>query len=249
MKHPSATSLVMAARDSYIILNVGGICYTTSLKTLISCPDSMLGKMFGEGGVPPQPDSNGHFFIDRDGTMFRFILNFMRNKRLCLPSSFEEFDQLLAEADFFQLNDLKVKIASKVSPQPAQMIAKKSCGKEVILLRKGLTFSVRVQTRISYPGGSSWAYTPGPKQQFVCVLEAKRETWGKLKSLASASLSTIPPSDVERDSKVSTCRGMESKIYPIESCPSVLATLIQDGFQLENTVTIGSTEYLVFTNM
>ena len=38
----------------------------------------MLAAMFGEGGVPAQQDDTGAFFIDRDGTHFRHILNYCR---------------------------------------------------------------------------------------------------------------------------------------------------------------------------
>ena len=64
-----------------ISLNVGGVRYTTSLSTLTRYPDSMLGRMFG-GNFPTATDKDGAYFIDGDGQLFRFVLNFLRRNEL-----------------------------------------------------------------------------------------------------------------------------------------------------------------------
>lgn len=45
-----------------------------------------------------------HYFIDRDGGMFRHILNFLRNKKLLLPTDFPDMELLLHEAHYFELD-------------------------------------------------------------------------------------------------------------------------------------------------
>lgn len=90
---------------SILNLNVGGYVYTTTLDTLTRDPNSMLGAMFS-GRQCIAKDTRGNYFIDRDGALFRHILNFLRTSELCLPQSFDEFDQLSAEADFYQVGDL-----------------------------------------------------------------------------------------------------------------------------------------------
>lgn len=45
-----------------------------------------------------------HYFIDRDGAMFRHILNYLRNKRLLLPAQFPHIDLLIHEAHYFELD-------------------------------------------------------------------------------------------------------------------------------------------------
>ena len=87
---------------SIIDINVGGNVYTTSLASLTRFPDSMLGVMFS-GRRSVAKDSRGNFFIDRDGPMFRYVLNFLRSSKLNLPDNFQEFDQLAEEADFYQI--------------------------------------------------------------------------------------------------------------------------------------------------
>ena len=98
----------MASRRSFppiLNLNVGRIVYTTTLKTITRDPKSLLGRMFS-GTQEVACDSKGNYFVDRDGSLFRHVLNFLRTWELCLPQPFDEFEQLSAEADFYQIGDL-----------------------------------------------------------------------------------------------------------------------------------------------
>ncbi|XP_065806032.1 BTB/POZ domain-containing protein KCTD21 [Labrus bergylta] len=88
-----------------VSLNVGGEIYTTTLGTLTHCRDSMLGAMF-TGQIPVLRDSRGNVFIDRDGKVFRYILNYLRSNSLDLPDGFSELSLLRREADFFQIRPL-----------------------------------------------------------------------------------------------------------------------------------------------
>lgn len=66
-------------------------------------PESRLAKLFN-GSIPIVLDSlKQHYFIDRDGGMFRHILNFMRNSRLLIPDNFSDLDLLLEEARYFDI--------------------------------------------------------------------------------------------------------------------------------------------------
>ncbi|XP_015275822.1 PREDICTED: BTB/POZ domain-containing protein KCTD11 [Gekko japonicus] len=88
-----------------VTLNVGGKFYSTTFETLTRFPDSMLGAMF-RGPRPALTDSNGNYFIDRDGKTFRHILNFLRFGRLDLPEGYAELSLLRVEADFYQIRPL-----------------------------------------------------------------------------------------------------------------------------------------------
>lgn len=60
-------------------------------------------KLFN-GTIPIVLDSlKQHYFIDRDGGMFRHILNFMRNSKLLIPEDFADIDLLLEEARYFDI--------------------------------------------------------------------------------------------------------------------------------------------------
>ncbi|XP_046853767.1 BTB/POZ domain-containing protein KCTD21-like [Xenia sp. Carnegie-2017] len=90
---------------SVVSLNVGGMIYAASLATLTRYSKSMLAAMFS-GRVPIETDANGNYFIDRDGKLFRHVLNFLRSGHLHLPKGFGEFELLKQEVDFYQLKDM-----------------------------------------------------------------------------------------------------------------------------------------------
>ncbi|KAM8742360.1 BTB/POZ domain-containing protein KCTD7 isoform 2-T2 [Acanthopagrus schlegelii] len=64
-----------------ISLNVGGTYFTTRLSTLRRFEDTMLAAMFSGRHYIPR-DADGRYFIDRDGTYFGDILNFLREGEL-----------------------------------------------------------------------------------------------------------------------------------------------------------------------
>lgn len=89
----------------FILLNVGGSKYVTSMRTLTAYPNSMLGSMFN-GKIPSTRDQKGRYFIDANGEMFKYVLDFLRRNQLLLPKGFKEYDLLLAEAEFYQIQPL-----------------------------------------------------------------------------------------------------------------------------------------------
>ncbi|KAK2712984.1 BTB/POZ domain-containing protein KCTD16-like [Artemia franciscana] len=96
----------MANSTSQIVeLNVGGVGYTTTIQTLTKEPESYLGQVF-RGKIAQIKDSKGRYFIDRDGVLFRYILDYLRNQKIILPESFAERDRLRAEAEFYKLETL-----------------------------------------------------------------------------------------------------------------------------------------------
>lgn len=93
-----------------IELNVGGVFYTTTLSTLTRDCDSLLAEMFGNRSKSTSAsllrDSKGKYFIDRDGVLFRYTLDFLRNQKLVLPEQFHERERLLNEARHFRIKEM-----------------------------------------------------------------------------------------------------------------------------------------------
>ena len=98
--------------SSYVGLNVGGKIYRTSRTTLTGEPDSFFALLLS-GRFPSEKDEQGNYLIDCDGEIFRHILNYMRYGKLVLPDGFNEHGLLKCQADFFQLEGLKLEIKSK----------------------------------------------------------------------------------------------------------------------------------------
>eukprot|EP01083_Nonionella_stella_P308846 1091469_1 len=69
-----------------VTLNVGGVKYQTSLRTLTRYRDTVLSKMF-EGKFSLKPSNDGSYFMDRDGTYFGMILNYLRTGKIIIPET------------------------------------------------------------------------------------------------------------------------------------------------------------------
>lgn len=101
----------MTTSQSVINLNVGGHFYSTTLETIMKYPESKLSAMFSDEAQTGKV-TEGRFFIDRDGVLFRYVLNFLRSGVIALPRDFSDYQQLLQEADFYQLPQLYAAIRS-----------------------------------------------------------------------------------------------------------------------------------------
>ncbi|XP_032993475.1 BTB/POZ domain-containing protein KCTD16-like [Lacerta agilis] len=107
-----------SAFPEIVELNVGGQVYLTRHSTLLSVPNSLLWEMFTPNGAQPLArDSKNRVFVDRDGFLFRYILDYMRDRCLVLPENFPERGRLRREAEYFQLPELARTLAPETSWQ------------------------------------------------------------------------------------------------------------------------------------
>eukprot|EP00850_Spirogloea_muscicola_P013961 SM000097S24814 [mRNA] locus=s97:498865:502511:+ [translate_table: standard] len=92
--------------SSLVRLDVGGTHYTTTVDTLTQRDStSMLGVMFSGRHRVHRDPKKGTVFIDRDGTHFRHILNWLRDG--CVPVLEGQIHQeLVREAEYYQLQDM-----------------------------------------------------------------------------------------------------------------------------------------------
>ena len=106
-----------------ITLNIGGTKFQTTLSTLSTIPNTVLYKMF-EGTFSLKASKDGSYFIDRDSTHFRYILNFLRDRKVNLSDN-SIIDQVLQEAEFYQIGPLIDKLkATKWQLQLEQIDSK-----------------------------------------------------------------------------------------------------------------------------
>jgi len=100
--------MISPEENNIIKLDVGGVRYKTSLNTLTQYQDSMLANMFsGRHSNKSMIDSDGYYFIDRDGTIFGYIIIFLRNGTLDLDDTSKSVvKSILTEADYFNISKL-----------------------------------------------------------------------------------------------------------------------------------------------
>ena len=65
----------------------------------------MLHAMFS-GRFDTKPSQDGSYFIDRDGTHFRYVLNYLRTGQLIVPEDKVVRRELLAEVQFYQVEGI-----------------------------------------------------------------------------------------------------------------------------------------------
>ena len=101
-----ALSNVLHIFEPKIKLDVGGHIFATTIATLTRFPDSMLGTVFS--GHALTTEEAGTFFFDRDGTLFRYILNYLRSPDSWDNSDFHgrQLTELMNEAEYYGLKDL-----------------------------------------------------------------------------------------------------------------------------------------------
>lgn len=86
-----------------VTLNVGGKIFTTRSSTLKQFPASRLTRML-DGRDQEFKMVGGQIFVDRDGVLFSFVLDFLRTHQLLLPTDFSDYLRLQREAVFYELD-------------------------------------------------------------------------------------------------------------------------------------------------
>jgi len=109
-----------------IELNVGGAHYATTPTTLTRYRDSRLPELLtspddvirrGGSDAASSPlvvgrDAVGRPFVDRDGELFRYVLDYARTGSVVLPDGYRHRRRLLAEAEFFRLDVMAEELAA-----------------------------------------------------------------------------------------------------------------------------------------
>ncbi|MBN3281341.1 KCNRG protein, partial [Polyodon spathula] len=85
-----------------VTLNVGGQTFITLVSTVRRVADSKLACML-DGSDPEFRVVNGEFFVDRDGGLFKYILDYLRTRQVSLPPDFFDYEGLTREAEFYEI--------------------------------------------------------------------------------------------------------------------------------------------------
>ena len=86
-------------------LNIGGQIFETNVKTLQKDPDSLLATMFSKQ-IEVIRQQNEAYFIDRNGTLFEHVLNYLRTGKVPHKIIQDLGEDLLEEAIFYNLKGM-----------------------------------------------------------------------------------------------------------------------------------------------
>jgi len=99
----------------WVTLDVGGRIISTYRSTLVSCPSSMLARMFSlNSSLEPAKTHGGYYSIDADPDIFSVILNWLRYRKVLLPTTLTKHSVSVL-AEYFGLTDL----VEELAPSPA----------------------------------------------------------------------------------------------------------------------------------
>jgi len=92
--------------SKWVKLKVNGHIFETTLTTLLSCPDSMLAKMFAsDSGFEPAYSEDGVYLLDADHKCFGVILNWLRYRKV-MPDLDTNLKNVSEVASYFGLEEL-----------------------------------------------------------------------------------------------------------------------------------------------
>jgi len=112
-------------KESKIIhLNIGGIRYTTTEGTLCHYGSNYFSGLLS-GQFPALLDEFGAFFIDRNGTYFEPILDFLRSGELQVPTNMPR-QRILQEAKFYLIDQI-IKILTEEEEEEVRKLHREEC--------------------------------------------------------------------------------------------------------------------------
>jgi len=98
-----------------ILLDIGGKVFATSIPTLTNQKSHYFTAMFS-GKYSTKPNEEGTYFIDRNPTMFQFILDYLRGEDLFLKDmNAKDKKLLLRDAQYYQIHELEESLSSSSS--------------------------------------------------------------------------------------------------------------------------------------
>lgn len=118
----------MLALPPIVKLNVGGTLFLTASSTLLNCPHEEQPTYFSQafGAVTLPVDDGGAYFIDRDPTYFRHILNWLRTATCLQLSSESQHLELIAEAEYYLLSGFVRKLREHLPHPPVTVWSTKT---------------------------------------------------------------------------------------------------------------------------
>ncbi|NXE87793.1 KCNRG protein, partial [Menura novaehollandiae] len=235
----------MSSRE-VVVLSVGGVRFVTRASTLQQFPESRLARMLNEEDREFRL-VNGEFFVDRDGALFSYIMDFLRTLQVSLPTDFSDYQRLQREAEFYGLYPLADLLSQERLLKPRLDILEVhfsfqemqaffrifgSCSATVEALAEQITVFTGQQS------GQSWS-SPFPSQKPLVPLPLERPSHHDMVFQCGTEYSA---GDQFMARYVSIKPDNRKLINGTNVLGLLLDTLLKDGFRLLSTRTVASDE-------
>ncbi|NXS54828.1 KCNRG protein, partial [Brachypteracias leptosomus] len=229
-----------------VVLSVGGVRFVTQASTLQQFPESRLARMLNDEDWEFKL-VNGEFFVDRDGTLFSYIMDFLRTLQVSLPTDFSDYQRLQREAEFYGLCPLANLLSQEhlLKPRPEILEVRfslqemqaffrifGSCSSTVGTLAEQITVFTGQQS------GQSWN-SPFPSQKPLVPLPLERPSHHDMVFQCGTDYSA---GDHFVARYVSIKPDSRKLINGTNVLGLLLDTLLKDGFRLISTRTVSSEE-------
>ncbi|NXD87417.1 KCNRG protein, partial [Halcyon senegalensis] len=229
-----------------VVLSVGGVRFVTRASTLQQFPESRLARMLNDDDREFK-QVNGEFFVDRDGILFSYIMDFLRTLQVSLPTDFSDYQRLRREAEFYGLYPLAALLSQEHLLKPRLEILEVrfslqemqaffrifgSCSTTLETLAEQITVFTGQQS------GQSWN-SPFPSQKPLVPLPLERPSHHDMVFRCGTDCSA---GDRFVARYVSIKPDTRKLINGTNVLGLLLDTLLKDGFHLISTRTVSSEE-------
>ncbi|XP_047374806.1 BTB/POZ domain-containing protein KCTD14 [Sciurus carolinensis] len=164
--------------STVVQLNIGGQIYTTTLGTLRKLPGSKLSEMFSSS-TKACTDAEGRFFIDRPGTYFGPILDYLRSGQV--PT--QHIPEVYREAQFYEIQPLV-----KLLEDMPQIFGEQVARKQFLLRVPGYSENLELLLRLARAEAVALRYS----SVVVCVVRTEEEAARCAQPLCSLEARKMP---------------------------------------------------------
>jgi len=98
-------------KSQFVKLNVGGARYITTRSTLSGCGENFFTQMLehnDSGKIMYEIDEEGYILIDRNGNLFEYVLDYLRNGTLICTGKMELRKRVKRELEFYGIGNLQI---------------------------------------------------------------------------------------------------------------------------------------------
>jgi hypothetical protein len=197
-------------KDDIVRLNIGGKKFTTTIKTLMSVPDTIFYKVI----ITKTLDTKKEIFIDRSPELFHYLLDYLRYKKFNYARfTLEELKLLKEESEYYEILPLETYLAEVakektiikvevsayyyegtniVGTQDHNVLSDKNLNTGICTVHNGwfmaeLNFEHWVEEIEigGYIGKSDWVYPAGYGSGAAITVSTDKKTWVSVGAIPS----------------------------------------------------------------